>query len=84
LLKYSQVRSCFEVFIVKNSMVKSKFNFDTRFVIYRFFLIFKQFGEIGFFWCFACMQVIRVLVYLFSCMHVITYSRLSLLPACKW
>jgi hypothetical protein len=31
------VRSCFEVFIVRNSMVCPEFNFDVWFVIYRFF-----------------------------------------------
>jgi hypothetical protein len=47
--KYSQVGSCCEVFIVINSIVQSEFNFDTRFMIYRFFLIFKQFGDNNFF-----------------------------------
>jgi hypothetical protein len=32
-----EVGSCFEVFIVRNSMVQLEFNFDTRFMIYRFF-----------------------------------------------
>jgi hypothetical protein len=31
------VRSCFEVFIVKNPIVPSEFNFDVEFVIYSFF-----------------------------------------------
>jgi hypothetical protein len=39
--KYSQVGSCSEFFISIKSMVQSEFNFDTRFMIYRF-LNFKQ------------------------------------------
>jgi hypothetical protein len=37
LSKYSQVGSCFEVFIVKDPMMQSEFNFDVWFVIYIFF-----------------------------------------------
>jgi hypothetical protein len=37
LSKYSQVRSCFQVFIVRNPMVRSDFTSDVWFVIYRFF-----------------------------------------------
>jgi hypothetical protein len=33
------VGSCFEVFIVKNLMVRSEFNFDVWFVIYRFCML---------------------------------------------
>jgi hypothetical protein len=36
LSKYSQVGSCFEVFIVRNPMVRSEFNFDVWFVIDNF------------------------------------------------
>jgi hypothetical protein len=36
LLKYSQVRSCFKVFIVRNLMVQSEFNFNVLFAIYSF------------------------------------------------
>jgi hypothetical protein len=31
------VGSCFEVFIVRNPMMRSEFNFDVWLVIYRFF-----------------------------------------------
>jgi hypothetical protein len=37
LSKYSQVRSCFKVFIVRNPMMQSEFNFDIYFLIYKFF-----------------------------------------------
>jgi hypothetical protein len=37
LSKYSQVESRFKVFIVRNPMVQSEFNFCTQFMIYRFF-----------------------------------------------
>jgi hypothetical protein len=36
LSKYSQVRFCFGVFIVRNAMVQSEFKFDARFMIYCF------------------------------------------------
>ena len=38
LSKYIYVGSCFEEFIIKNTMVQSKFNLDIYFVNYRFFL----------------------------------------------
>jgi hypothetical protein len=39
LLKYGQLGSYFEVFIVKNFMGKSEFSFHTRFMIYRFYKV---------------------------------------------
>jgi hypothetical protein len=36
-LKYSQVRSCFNGFIVRNSMLQSEFSSDTQFMKYIFF-----------------------------------------------
>jgi hypothetical protein len=58
LSKYSQVGSCFEVFIVRNPMVQSEFNFDVWLVIYKFF----SFNQccmclvLSILFCFACMQ----------------------------
>jgi hypothetical protein len=56
--KYSQVRSCFEVFIVRNPMVQSKFNFDVWFVIYRFLVSIN----VACGWC-------HHLLFSFACMH---------------
>jgi hypothetical protein len=30
-MKYNQVGSCFEVFVIKNTIVQSEFNFDAPF-----------------------------------------------------
>jgi hypothetical protein len=38
LSKYIYVRSCLEVFIVKNIMVQSEFNLDISFSTYDFFV----------------------------------------------
>jgi hypothetical protein len=34
--------SCFEAFVIRNTMVQSGFNLDTRFSSYNFFLVYKS------------------------------------------
>jgi hypothetical protein len=59
LSKSSQVGSCFEVFIARNPMVRSKFNFDVCSVIYRFFFSFNQ----------CCIWLMSSILFSFACMH---------------
>ena len=55
LSKYIHVGSCFEGFIIRNTMVQSKFNLNVYFVNYRFFK-------------FVANHNITVLFY-YTCMH---------------
>jgi hypothetical protein len=72
LSKYSQVGSCFEVFIVKNPMMQSEFNFDVWFVIYRFF----SFNQ-------CCMWLMLSILFSFACIHLMHLSFSDMLLFCR-
>jgi hypothetical protein len=51
VIKYIHVRSCFEEFIVRNTMVQSDFNLDTWYSNYDFFYFKKRctYADVSFF-----------------------------------